>query len=68
MPKTKKTLMKRIKITKNGKIMHKQTRLGHLKRKMDASRKGRKNEMVSQTNYANKKRFKNLLSKAGRRI
>jgi ribosomal protein L35 len=68
MTKTKKTLMKRVKITKNGKIMHKQTRLGHLKRKMDASRKGRKNTMILQTHSANVKRFKNLLSKAGRRI
>lgn len=68
MTKTKKTLMKRVKITKNGKIMHKQTRLGHLKRKMDASRKGRKNDMILQTHSANVKRFKNLLSKAGRRI
>lgn len=68
MTKTKKTLMKRVKITKNGKIMHKQTRLGHLKRKMDASRKERKNTMILQTHSANVKRFKNLLSKAGRRI
>lgn len=68
MTKTKKTLMKRVKITKNGKIMHKQTRLGHLKRKMDASRKGRKNDMILQTHPGNVKRIKNLLSKAGRRI
>lgn len=68
MTKTKKTLIKRIKITKTGKIMRKQTRTGHLKRKMDVSRKHRKNSIAEQTNPGHIKQFKQLLGKKGRSI
>lgn len=44
--KTKKTLTKRIKVTKNGKLLHKHNRMGHLKVKVAASRKLRKRSLV----------------------
>lgn len=60
--------MKRIKITKNGKIMTKQTRTGHLKRKMDSSRRFRTKGAEEQTNLGQTRRFKRLLAKMGRNI
>lgn len=66
--KTRKTLTKRVKITKGGKILRKQTRNGHLKRKMDASRKNRKSQVTAQENAGHRKVIKKLLAKAGRRI
>ena len=56
--KTKKTLTKRIKVTKNGKLMRKQNRMGHLKIKMDSSRKLRKRQL---SRIMNKKVAKRLL-------
>jgi ribosomal protein L35 len=66
--KTKKTLMKRIRITKTGKIMKKQNSNGHLKRKMDSSRRGRKNQTLEQSDAGHIKRFKIMLGRAGRNI
>lgn len=60
--KTRKTLARRVRITKNGKIMHKQTRTGHLKVKMDSSRKSRTSG-VSVTDKAHTRLFKRWLGK-----
>lgn len=61
--KTKKTLSKRVKITKNGKVLKKQCNTGHLKRKWSASKKSRKNSLVVQSNKGHIKMFKTLLTK-----
>jgi len=66
--KTKKTLMKRIKITKSGKVLKKQNANGHLKVKMDNSRKKRKNKVTLQQKRGQTRVFKNLLAKSGKRI
>jgi len=66
--KTKKTLLKRIRVTKNGKLMKKQTRMGHLKVKMDASRKSRKRNMLQQTNPGHVKILKKMLARFGRGV
>jgi large subunit ribosomal protein L35 len=66
--KTKKTLMKRIKITKTGKIMKKSTAIGHLKRKWDASKHSRKTNTSIQLNRGHQIKFKKLLGKAGKNI
>lgn len=68
MPKTKKTLMKRIKITKNGKIMRKQSNNGHLKVKMDSSRKHRKQLLGEQIDAGHIRMYKKLLGKQGRLV
>ena len=68
MVKTRKTLAKRIKITKGGKILKKQNRTGHLKRKWHASKKHRKTglESVSSSGYI--KKIKSLLGKGANKI
>lgn len=66
--KTKKTLMKRIKITRRGKILRNQTRIGHLKRKWDSSKHSRKGNRKIQENLGHRKIIKRLLGKAGRKI
>lgn len=66
--KTKKTLIKRIKISKTGKIVKKQSSIGHLKAKRDSSRKSRKKNLLTQTNRGHIKIFKKLLGKQGRNI
>lgn len=66
--KTKKTLTKRIKITKGGKIMKKQSNIGHLKRKWSASRKSRKGSVLMQHNEGHVKVMKKLLGKLGKGI
>jgi len=66
--KTKKTLAKRIRVTKTGKLVKKQTSLGHLKVKRDSSRKSRKKGMTSQTNRGHIKLFKKLLGKQGKNV
>lgn len=66
--KTKKTLMKRIKITGSGKILKKQSRTGHLKEKWTAGKKGRKKSRLVQHNKGHIKVMKKLLGKAGRKI
>lgn len=66
--KTKKTLTKRVRITKKGKILKKQTRTGHLKSKMSNSRKLRKKHDLAQENKGHKKVIKALLGRLGRGI
>jgi ribosomal protein L35 len=68
MLKTKKTLLKRIKISKTGKIMKKQSRTGHLKVKWNASKKYRKRGLDEQTNPGHKNIIKRLLGKHARKI
>jgi ribosomal protein L35 len=68
MLKTKKTLIKRIKISKTGKILKKQSNTGHLKEKWSTSRKHRKARIEEQTNTGHKKLFKKMLGKQARRI
>lgn len=66
--KTRKTLVKRIKITKGGKIIKKQNRTGHLKRKWSTKKRHRKTktEVFDTTGYT--KTIKRLLGKAGKDI
>lgn len=61
--KTKKTLLKRIKITKNKKLVRGQIRTGHLKAKWGTDKKFRKarDKVVKRSGY--KKKFKKLLGK-----
>jgi ribosomal protein L35 len=66
--KTRKTLMKRIKITKNGKVMRKQSQIGHLKVKWDASKHARKGRRDTDLDKGHRVTFKKLLGKAGRHI
>jgi ribosomal protein L35 len=66
--KTKKTLLKRVKITKLGKILKKQSRIGHLKRKWSVNHKLRKGRRKNQENAGHKRIFKKLLGKHGKGI
>ncbi len=66
--KSKKTLLKRIKITKSGKLMRKSVNSGHLKRKWSAGRKCRKKGLEEQTNRGHIKIFKSLLVKKDKGI
>lgn len=66
--KTKKTLVKRVKVTKTGKIIKKQNGNGHLAIKKSAKRKHRKDRRVSQLNTGHKKLIKALLGTQGRGI
>ncbi len=66
--KTRKTLVKRIRITKTGKIMKKKNNAGHLKRKWTANKRFRKNRSEAVTAVGYKKLFKKMLGKAGRNI
>lgn len=60
--KSKKTLKKRIKVTGTGKLMYKQVRTGHLKRKWSTNQKFRKRSLGEITNRGHKKIIKNLLN------
>ncbi len=66
--KTRKTLKKRIKITKTGKILTKQSRTGHLKTKMTASRKTRKKQRIIQEDKGYRVMFKKMLGRAGAKL
>lgn len=61
--KTKKTLKKRIRVTRNGKLIRGQIRTGHLKAKWSSKRKFRKAKNVVQTNKGHIKKLKKLLGK-----
>jgi len=61
--KTKKTLLKRLKITKGGKLIRKQTNTGHLKRKWTANKKHRKSDPKKIKSSSYKKNFKKMLGK-----
>jgi ribosomal protein L35 len=66
--KTRKTLVKRIKITKGGKILKKRVSTGHLKVKLNVKTKHRKKKLSEQENRGHIKKFKKLLGKAGGKI
>ncbi|HCC41971.1 hypothetical protein A2473_03580 [candidate division WWE3 bacterium RIFOXYC2_FULL_42_13] len=66
--KSKKTLLKRIRVTKNGKLMKKSVSIGHLKRKWSSSRKHRKTQMSEQLNRGHIKIIRSLLVKKGKGI
>ena len=66
--KTKKTAMKRIKVTKTGKLIRKQVRTGHLKRKWTTNKRHRKTSTRSVSNAGHKRIFKKLLNKYGKAI
>lgn len=59
--KTKKTLMKRIKISKSGNIMRRQVGIGHLKSKWSTSKRFRKLKNSIQENVGHRKIIKRLL-------
>ncbi|MFC1622280.1 50S ribosomal protein L35 [Patescibacteria group bacterium] len=61
--KTKKTLQKRVRITKTGKIVKKQVRTGHLKEKWDSKKKFRKARKKVQPNKGHIKKFKRMLGR-----
>ncbi len=66
--KTKKTLAKRIKITKTGKVLKKQNNKGHLNRKFDANKQQRKKALQGIPNHGYLKKIKVMLGKQGRHI
>jgi len=66
--KSKKTLLRRIKITKKGKVFKKNSRTGHLKEKQDASTKSRKHGLKQQLSSGQVRRLKRLLARQGRGI
>ena len=61
--KTKKTLIKRIRVTKKGKIVRNQIRTGHLKVKWNSRKKFRKAKKVVQGNKGHIKKLKRMLGK-----
>ena len=58
--KPKKTLKKRIKVSKGGKIIRKQIETGHLKRKWTVNKKHRKSD-PKKVKGGYRKKFKNML-------
>lgn len=66
--KTKKTALKRVKITGTGKILRKQVRTGHLKRKWSTNKRHRKNKGSSVANKGHINVFKKLLKKGAKKI
>lgn len=66
--KTKKTLLKRVKITKTGKILKKQNNNGHLNRKSSVNKSHRKDRLEKVERKGYKKQVKTLLGKHGRKI
>jgi ribosomal protein L35 len=66
--KTKKTLVKRVKITKAGKILKKQNRMGHLKSKLSSSRKTRKKGLAAQPNKGHINVLRKMLGKLSKGI
>ncbi|MFA6981622.1 MAG: bL35 family ribosomal protein [Patescibacteria group bacterium] len=59
--KTRKTLKKRIRITKNGKILKKHNRIGHLKEKWTSDMRQRGVRQGIQLNKGHVKMFRKLL-------
>jgi ribosomal protein L35 len=66
--KTKKTLTKRIRITKTGKVLKKKLRTSHLKSKWNTNKRHRKAGTEEVTGKGYKKMFKKLLAKQGKNI
>jgi ribosomal protein L35 len=65
--KTRKTLLKRIKVTKKGKFMRKVVGMAHLKVKASADRKATKSKFKEQKTSAIKRKFRKLLAKISRK-
>ncbi len=61
--KTKKTLLKRIKVTKNKKLIRGQINAGHLKEKWGTNKKFRKAKSKQIRSKGYKRNFKRLLGK-----
>lgn len=66
--KTKKTAQKRVKISKTGKLLRKQVRTGHLKRKWSTNKRHRKTSGEEVKNTGHIKVFKQLLKKSAKKI
>ena len=66
--KTRKTLVRRIKISKNGKITKRKVGLKHLKVNKDVGQKQRNNATSALTNKKIIGRFKKMLGKYGKRL
>lgn len=66
--KPKKTLLKRIKITKSGKILKKQNRTGHLKRKWSTNQRLRKVQLEEIQSSGYIKKVKNMIAKNSKGI
>ena len=64
--KTRKTLLRRVKITKTGKLMKKSIGMGHLKEKKSSSNKTKNSIRTEQENSGHKKMFKKMLNKHGK--
>lgn len=61
--KTRKTLLKRLKVTKKGKLMRKVIGMAHLKAKVSADRKGVKKNLKEIVNEGHIRMFRKLLAK-----
>lgn len=59
--KTKRTLLKRIRVTRTGKLIRKQISTGHLKVKWNSTKKFRKAKKQVQSNKGHIKKLKRLL-------
>jgi ribosomal protein L35 len=66
--KTRKTLLKRIKISKNGRITKRKVGLKHLKVNKDVGHKQRNNAASAFTNKKIIGRFKKMLGKHGKKL
>jgi len=66
--KTKKTALKRIKISKRGKLVKKQINTSHLKKKWSTNKRHRKNRTDKILNIGQRKIFKKLLGKASKGV
>jgi len=66
--KTRKTLLRRIKISRNGKITKRKVGLKHLKVNKSAAQKQRSNKASAFTNKKVIGRFKKMLGKYGKKL
>jgi ribosomal protein L35 len=66
--KTKKTLLRRVKVTKGGKIVKKSIGMGHLKVKKSVTNKQRNSSVSEQENKGHRRIFRKLLNKHGKGI
>ncbi len=64
--KTKKTLLRRVKVTKTGKFMKKSIGMGHLKEKKSSDNKTANSLNSEQLNIGHKKMFRKMLNKHGK--
>lgn len=64
--KTNKTLMKRVKVSKSGKLMRNLIGMAHLKAGKSVDRKIKKGKIIQQMNKGHVKTFKKLLAKQAR--